>query len=144
MNRITGIKEHFFSIKPFNAIKIRIWSEHIKHNLKFFLKIPLVHGEEKLWRRFKVTWIAINNLKNIYQYLYMYFACLGVCLYPINVKTTETIGPNIFWDNSHHHIVSWMLRTAKMCLQKIQIFVKLWNPRKQYAKMRKLILFLLL
>ena len=29
---------------------------------------------------------------------YIYFACLGVRLYPINVKTAEPIGPNFLWD----------------------------------------------
>ena len=29
-------------------------------------------------------------------YIFIYFACLGVCLYPINVKTAEPIGPNFF------------------------------------------------
>ena len=33
--------------------------------------------------------------------LYRYMLCLSVRLYPINVKTAETIGPEFFYGNSH-------------------------------------------
>ena len=32
----------------------------------------------------------------IYIYIYTHFACLGVCLNPINVQTAEPIGPKFF------------------------------------------------
>ena len=36
-------------------------------------------------------------------YLHIYFACLYVCLYPINVKTAESIGPKFFVG---HHVTT--------------------------------------
>ena len=38
----------------------------------------------------------LNILENILVNLYINLACLFVCLYPINVKTAEPIGPKFF------------------------------------------------
>ena len=43
-------------------------------------------------------------------YIYIYFACLGVCLYPINVKTAEPTGPKFFCGTSCDPRVGlWMI-----------------------------------
>jgi len=51
------------------------------------------------------VWIANGNKSSSNQlrlnygeptYLYINLACLSVCLYPINVKTAEPIGPKFF------------------------------------------------
>ena len=44
---------------------------------------------------------VLNSHANfLYTIFYIYFACMGVwgsvCLYPINVKTAEPIGPKFF------------------------------------------------
>ena len=46
-------------------------------------------------------------------HIYIYFACLGVCLYPINVKMAEQIGPKF----------CVRLCITKSCIQNLLIFV---------------------
>ena len=50
----------------------------------------------------KTGWIAGGGGRRILFNLYINLACLSVCLYPINVKTAEPIGPKFFVG---HHVI---------------------------------------
>ena len=45
---------------------------------------------------------SVKNTVNDLIYLYINLVCLSVCLYPINVKTAEPIGPNFFGTSRDH------------------------------------------
>ena len=67
------------------------------------------------------------------HYLYRNLACLFVCLYPINVKTAEPIGPKFFVG---HHVTAGKVYewTKFKIFVSIKIrsslnFWKFWNPR---------------
>ena len=75
------------------------------------------------------------------------FVCLSVCLYPINVKTAEPIGPNFFvghlgtpgqvYESSKFQIfVSIKIRSSLN-------FWKFWKSTKFFVKIRELLCFVL-
>ena len=86
-----------------------------------------------------------NQIYNLYINLACLSGCLFVCLYPINVKTAEPIGPKFFMG---HHVT-----TGKVYeWSKFQIFVsikirsslnfqKFWKSTKFFVKIRELFLF---
>ena len=61
-----------------------------------------VHFEIKMYDQRSEIILRLNIQINAYLYLYIYFACLSVRLYPINVKTAEPIGPTFFCVTSHN------------------------------------------
>ena len=82
---------------------------------------------------------------NMFYHLYIYFACLSVCLFvclnPINVETAEPTGPTFCLGP---HITPgkgwWMIKIWKISLQQILIFIKFWKSMNFfcftiYAKM---------
>jgi len=53
------------------------------------------------------------------------FVCLSVCLYPINVKTAEPIGPKFFCGTSRDPMEGlWMIEILNICLHHNSIFIK--------------------
>ena len=52
---------------------------------------------------------------------------LFVCLYLINVKTAEPMGPTNFVGSIDLREGLWMHKITKICIQKFLIFVKLKN-----------------
>ena len=70
------------------------------------------------------VWPAIRIMQHIYTnvlfyYMDIYFACLGVCLffclYPINVKTAEPIGPTLFCETLRNPREGlWMIEFSKI------------------------------
>ena len=69
----------------------------------------------------------MKTIGNIY--LYLYFACLSVCLYvrlyPINVKTAKPIGPKLCCVTSRDPREGlWLMEFSKICLQQIR-FLKI-------------------
>ena len=82
-------------------------------------------GEGKI--KFSSQYIPVNQNINL--------ACLSVCLYPINVKTAEPIGPKFFVG---HHVT-----TGKVFFKSAKFFFlcfKMWTKRtcsqfkKQWAR----------
>ena len=60
----------------------------------------------------------------------MVSVCLFVCLYPINVKTAEPIGPKFFCGTSRDPREGlWMIEFSKVCLHQNSIFENFENPR---------------
>ena len=61
----------------------------------------LVHFKTKQWGHVRKG-VQHEGLKNLTESIYKFglsvwvFVCLFVCLYPINVKTAEPIGPKFF------------------------------------------------
>ena len=94
----------------------------------------------------KKDWIQKSNFLYLrLEYLYINLACLFVCLYPINVKTAEPIGPKFF--------VRHLGTPGKVYEKsKFQIFVsiiiwsslnfkKFWKSANFFVKIRELFLF---
>ena len=52
----------------------------------------------------------------------MVFVCLSVCLFPINVKTAEPIGPKFFV--GHHKEGLSKIKISNICLHQNSIFIK--------------------
>ena len=83
-------------------------------------KVLRFQGKEKNVPNFLLLYFPIKTclfifhmvLKGFSVLLYIYFACLSVCLYPINVKTAEPIGPKFFMG---HHVT-----TGKVYEQKLE------------------------
>ena len=65
-------------------------------------------------------------------YLYIYFSCLSVCLYPINVKTAKPIGPKF---SVGPHItpgkVYWPSKLNKKLLKKYKFFLKMSQLKEE-------------
>ena len=58
-------------------------------------------------------------------YIKIWLVCLFVCLYPINVKTAEPIGPKFFCGTSRDHRKGlWMIEILKICVLKVFNFAK--------------------
>ena len=87
---------------------------------------------------------SVKNTVNDLIYLYINLVCLSVCLYPINVKTAEPIGPNFFvghlgtpgkvYESSKFQIfVSIKIRSSL-------IFKNFENSAKFFVKIRELFL----
>ena len=89
-----------------------------------------------------------GNIILNYVYLYINLACLSVCLYPINVKTAEPIGPNFFCGTSRDHRESlWMIKIKQKCVLKVFNFVnkfKFLKIREFFLKIRKFFFFFVL
>ena len=109
--------------------------------LKSFIKVAVLHIPA-LYKLFTKK----NNLESLgWINLYINLACLSVCLYPINVKTAEPIGPKFFVGphGAPGKVYKW---------SKFQIFVsikirssvnfwKFWKSRKFFVKICELFLF---
>ena len=89
-----------------------------------------------------ITWLSIYK----FGLSVCLFVCLSVCLYPINVKTAEPIGPKFFVG---HHVTTGKVYDE---WSKFQIFVsikirsslnfwKFWKSTKFFVKIRELFLF---
>ena len=81
-------------------------------------------------------------------YLYVNLACLSgcpfVCLYPINVKTAEPIGPTFFkGPYLTPRKVYECLKILKICVSKFFIFVKFWRCAIKYYEIRERFLFII-
>ena len=65
----------------------------------------------------KLLIVKDQQNRPLLQYLYTLLVCLFVCncLYPINVKTAESIGPNIFEET---HMTPGRFMHAKNCTPK--------------------------
>ena len=50
--------------------------------------------------------------------------CLFVCLYPINVKTTEPIGLKFLWDLTEPQGRFMQIKISNICLHQNSIFIK--------------------
>ena len=132
--------------------KTYIWT--YSRDIKWFLRENICLCKIKSIKKVGITswfkfFIFSETLKNyslyINLYLYINLACLFVCLYPINVKTAEPIGPKFF---VRHHVT-----TGKVYKwSKFQIFVsikirsslsfwKFWKSTKYFVKIRELFLF---
>ena len=105
--------------------KTYIWT--YSRDIKWFLRENICLCKIKSIKKVGITssfkfFIFSETLKNyslyINLYLYINLACLFVCLYPINVKTAEPIGPKFF---VRHHVT-----TGKVYeWSKFQIFVSI-------------------
>ena len=64
--------------------------------------------------------------------IYIYFVCLSVCLYPINVKTAEPIGPNF---GVGPHVTPKeglrMIKISKLGVKKFFNFCKILKMREK-------------
>ena len=60
------------------------------------------------------------------MYLYINLACLSVCLYPINVKTAEPIGPKFFVPREG----LWIIKISNICLYQNSIVIKFFKILK--------------
>ena len=69
--------------------KAKTWSVILRHELAKTNKQTNKHQN-------KQTNKQTTNSTNISIYKFGLSGCLFVCLYPINVKTAEPIGPNFF------------------------------------------------
>jgi len=89
--------------------------------------------------------VVFLRFKVVHAYLYINLACLSLCLYPINVKTAEPIGPKFFVG---HLGTPWKVYEWS----KFQIFVsikirsplkflKFWKSTKFFVRIRELFLF---
>ena len=71
-------------------------------------------------------------------FIYTLLVCLGVCLYPINVKTAEPIGPKFFCGISRKSREGlWMIKFSKICLHQNSTFETFENPRNYSYKIRE-------
>ena len=124
------------------------WFDRI--NSKSFNNVFSLHFQpDHVWLYYVDTCLKIVylHLQSIYKFglSWCLFVCLSVCLYPINVKTAEPIGPNFFVG---HHV-----NTGKVYeWSKFQIFVsikirsssnfwKFWKSTKIFVKIREFFLF---
>ena len=75
--------------------------------------------------------------------LYIYFPCLGVCWYPINVKTAEPIGPKVFAGPrvKPGKVYGWS-KFQKFVSDKIQ-YLKILKIHNIFYKIRKFFVLLL-
>ena len=111
----------------FWEIKIFQWKVHSFHlKLKWqFLQKRICSPRSSSSSRDQLSNIKIN--KSIYTSL----VCLPVCLYPINVKTVEPIGPKHLWGISldpREGLSSELQKFASNTL----IIVKFWKSTKNY------------
>ena len=80
-------------------MKERIW---LINSFPICESNPSLVGKKKNFKNFFVTfflrpYLLVKLLKiNLYINLACLYGCMSVCLYPINVKTAEPIGPNFF------------------------------------------------
>ena len=85
-----------------------LW-EQMLPPLKFYLKIVLIFEQHKsmdcyfyfIFCRFNTWKVIMKNLETPHLYINL----ASVCLYPINVKTAESIGPKFFVG---HHVTAGM------------------------------------
>ena len=61
-------------------------------------------------------------------YSFLYFACLSVCLFPINLKIAEPIGPNFIFKFNDNHILLkanfWNFDHQETCLKSCEVAYK--------------------
>ena len=82
------------------------------------------------------------NIITCVIYIYIYFACLGVCLfvcvYQINVKTAEPIAPNVFVGPymTTGKVYEWS--KFQIFVKKFFIFLKFWKSTKYFDEIREL------
>ena len=88
------IPESFEQLEQVLNVNMRTYSS--------FLNIILVNLEKKktFWSFNLVNLSGEKSSMLLYISIYKFslFVCLSVCLYPINVKTAEPIGPKFLWD----------------------------------------------
>ena len=125
---------HTFPITPFKEKKNNYGGKSVEltGSFRFFCHTGLV----------VLSSFSISTLPYL---LYINLACLFVCLCPINVKTTEPIGPKFFvghlgtpgkvYESSKFQIfVSIKIRSSLN-------FWKFWKSAKFFVKIRELFLF---
>ena len=65
-------------------------------------------------------------------------ACLSVCLYPINVKTAQPIGPKNFCVTSRDPREGlWLIEFSKICFHQNSIIENIENPRNFFLNPQK-------
>ena len=76
----------------------------------------MVHLNKKI-HQIIILFIYYQMQLNLYKNLACLSVCLFVCLYTINVKTAEPIGPNFFCGTLRDPGVGlWMIEFSKICL----------------------------
>ena len=84
--------------------------------MAYLLTIQSVTDFPKVNKLFDATLLAIAGTQNMYISIYKFglsvwvSVCLFVCLYPINVKTAEPIGPKFFVG---HHVIPGKVYESK-------------------------------
>ena len=97
-----------------------------------------------MWvRSVQPFWRLLHTNRHKTKYLYKYFACPYVCLYPINAKTAEPIGPK-FCVGPHMtlgNVYGWK-KFQKLPFNKI-LFRNMLKSKNFFPKIRELFMLFL-
>ena len=105
-----------------------------------YIRWQILSWRSKYWKKCVTKFWKFTNL---YINLACLSVCLGVCLYPINVKTAEPIrpkfcvGPNMALRKVHGQS-NFIYVILKYFYLKLFNFVKFWKCAKKFYEIRKL------
>ena len=114
---------------PFYWFKVTQHSKYNKNARKaHFLKSAFLSLSPSIYKLGLGVWV---------------FVWVSVCLYPINVKTSEAIGPKFSWDLVDPREGLWMIKFSNICLHQNSIFENFENPRIFFWKSAKFFVFVI-